>query len=131
MAFPGRRGRVGHLDLTQNIGQTLLLGHAPPRAHDHHRPCVIIARKADTKSDAGDIHLKTAAAACPSIEAIFPKTAVQTCVVHLIRHSLKYVPRREREQVVRDLKPIYNAVDADVAAQELKRFDEKWGQRFP
>src|SRR5947207_1816871 len=66
-----------------------------------------------------------------AIEAIFPKTVVQTCVVHLIRHSLKYVPRREREQVAPDLKPIYNAVDADAAAQELERFDEKWGQRFP
>jgi putative transposase len=66
-----------------------------------------------------------------AIEAIFPKTVVQTCVVHLIRHSLKYVPRREREQVARDLKPIYNAVDAHTAAQELERFDEKWGQRFP
>ncbi len=41
-----------------------------------------------------------------AIEAIFPKTTVQTCIVHLIGHSLKYVPRREREQVARDLKPI-------------------------
>src|SRR5919108_663313 len=45
-----------------------------------------------------------------AIEAIFPKTTVQTCVVHLLRHSLKYVPRRERERVARDLKPIYTAV---------------------
>ena len=44
-----------------------------------------------------------------AIEAIFPKTTVQTCIVHLIRNSLKYVPRREREQVARDLKPIYTA----------------------
>ena len=66
-----------------------------------------------------------------AIEAIFPKTTVQTCVVHLIRSSLKYVPRREREQVARDLKPIYTAVDADAAQHELERFDEKWGQRFP
>jgi hypothetical protein len=66
-----------------------------------------------------------------AIEVIFPQTTVQTCVVHLIRHSLKYVPRREREQVARDLKPIYTAVDADQAAHELERFDEKWGQRFP
>jgi putative transposase len=56
---------------------------------------------------------------------------VQTCVVHLIRHSLKYVPRREREQVARDLKPIYTAVDADAAQQALEAFDEKWGARFP
>jgi putative transposase len=66
-----------------------------------------------------------------AIEAIFPRTTVQTCIVHLLRHSLKYVPRREREQVARDLKPIYTAVDADAAQLELERFDEKWGQRFP
>jgi putative transposase len=66
-----------------------------------------------------------------AIEAVFPKTTVQTCIVHLIRHSLKYVPRREREQVARDLRPIYTAVDADQAHAELERFDEKWGQRFP
>jgi putative transposase len=66
-----------------------------------------------------------------AIEAVFPKTTVQTCIVHLIRASLKYVPRREREQVARDLKPIYTAVDADHAHAELEAFDEKWGQRFP
>jgi putative transposase len=66
-----------------------------------------------------------------AIEAIFPKTVVQTCVVHLIRHSLKYVPRREREQVARDLKPIYTAADADAAQAALERFDEQWGERFP
>jgi len=66
-----------------------------------------------------------------AIEAVFPKTTVQTCIVHLIRNSLKYVPRREREQVARDLKPIYTALDAEHAHAELERFDEKWGQRFP
>ncbi len=66
-----------------------------------------------------------------AIEAIFPTTTVQTCIVHLIRHSLKYVPRREREQVARDLKPIYTALDSEAAQQELERFDEKWGARFP
>jgi putative transposase len=66
-----------------------------------------------------------------AIEAIFPRTTVQTCLVHLIRLSLKYVPRREREQVARDLKPIYTAINADAAHQELERFDEKWGARFP
>jgi putative transposase len=66
-----------------------------------------------------------------AIEAIFPKTTVQTCIVHLIRASLRYVPRRDREQVARDLKPIYTAKDADQAQAELETFDEKWGQRFP
>src|SRR5690349_19001127 len=66
-----------------------------------------------------------------AIEAIYPNTTGQTCIVHLIRYSLKYVPRREREQVARDLKPIYTAVDADAAQGALEAFDEKWGARFP
>src|SRR5919197_5653314 len=66
-----------------------------------------------------------------AIEAIYPQTVVQTCIVHLIRHSLKYVPRREREQVARDLKPIYTATDADAAQAALEAFDEQWGARFP
>ena len=66
-----------------------------------------------------------------AIEAIFPLTTVQTCLVHLIRASLKYVPRREREQVARDLKPIYTAINAEAAQAELETFDEKWGGRFP
>src|ERR1700684_2588006 len=66
-----------------------------------------------------------------AIEAVFPQTTVQTCIVHLIRTSLKYVPRREFADVTRDLKPIYTAIDADHAHQALERFDEKWGQRFP
>jgi putative transposase len=66
-----------------------------------------------------------------AIEAVFPATTVQTCIVHLIRNSLKYVPRREFADVARDLKPIYTAIDGDAAHQELERFDEKWGKRFP
>jgi putative transposase len=66
-----------------------------------------------------------------AIEAVFPATTVQTCIVHLIRNSLKYVPRREFSDVARNLKPIYTAIDADAAHQELERFDEKWGARFP
>src|SRR6266511_2886113 len=66
-----------------------------------------------------------------AIEAIYPQTVVQRYIVHLIRHSLKYVPRREREQVARDLKPIYTAVDADAAQAALEACDDKWGARFP
>jgi len=66
-----------------------------------------------------------------AIEAIFPHTVVQTCIVHLIRRSLRYVPRREYDQVTKDLKPIYTAVDQDAAWAALETFDEKWGKRFP
>ena len=65
-----------------------------------------------------------------AIEAIFPQTTVQTCIVHLIRHSLKYVPRRQYDQVVKDLRPIYTAVDADAALAGLEAFEEKWGQQL-
>jgi putative transposase len=66
-----------------------------------------------------------------AIEAIFPETVVQTCIVHLIRHSLKYVPRRGYDQVVKDLKPIYTATDVDAAQEALERFDQKWGRQLP
>jgi transposase-like protein len=66
-----------------------------------------------------------------AIEAIFPETVVQTCIVHLIRHSLKYVPRKQYDQVVKDLRPIYTAIDADAAREALEAFDHKWGRQLP
>jgi putative transposase len=66
-----------------------------------------------------------------AIEAVFPQTTVQTCIVHLIRASLRYVPRRDYEKVVKDLRPIYTAIDADHAHAALDAFDERWGERLP
>ena len=66
-----------------------------------------------------------------AIEAVFPQTTVQTCIVHLIRASLRYVPRRDYEKVVKDLRPIYTAIDADHARAALDEFDERWGERLP
>ena len=66
-----------------------------------------------------------------AIEAVFPATTVQTCIVHLIRASLKYVPRRQYDAVVRDLKPIYTALNADQAMVALEQFEAKWDQQLP
>ena len=66
-----------------------------------------------------------------AIEAVFPQTTVQTCIVHLIRQSLRYVPRRRYDAVVKDLKPIYTAINADEALLELDAFEQKWGQQLP
>jgi len=66
-----------------------------------------------------------------AIEAVFPAMTVQTCIVHLIRHSLRYVPRRQYDQVAKDLRPIYTAIDADQALNALEAFEEKWGQQLP
>jgi len=61
-----------------------------------------------------------------AIEAIYPATTVQTCIVHLIRASLKYVPRKQYDQVTKDLRPIYTAINADQAMVALEAFEAKW-----
>ena len=66
-----------------------------------------------------------------AIEAVFPKAWVQTCIVHLIRASLRFVPEKDRRQVAKDLKPIYTAVDRDHAWEQLERFAEKWDPKYP
>ncbi len=54
-----------------------------------------------------------------AIEAVFPKTVVQTCIVHMIRNSTRYVSYKDRRAVCADLKPIYTAVDRDAALAAL------------
>jgi putative transposase len=66
-----------------------------------------------------------------AIEAVFPHAWVQTCIVHLIRNSMRYVTWKDRKQVIADLKPIYRAVNADTAAQALEAFDDKWHSKYP
>jgi len=66
-----------------------------------------------------------------AINAVFPETSVQTCIVHMIRHSLSYVGWKERKAVAADLKSIYRAESADAAALRLDEFEGKWGDRFP
>ena len=63
-----------------------------------------------------------------AIEAVFPATTVQTCIVHLIRASLTYVPRRQYDAVAKDLKPIYAAINADEAMRALEAFEAKWDE---
>jgi putative transposase len=66
-----------------------------------------------------------------AIEAVFPQAWVQTCIVHQIRNSLRYVSYKEKKIVARDLKPIYTAISIDDASLALDAFDEKWGARYP
>jgi putative transposase len=66
-----------------------------------------------------------------AIEAVFPKAWVQTCIVHLIRASLRFVPEKDRRAVAKDLKPIYTAVDRDHAWEQLERFAERWDPKYP
>lgn len=66
-----------------------------------------------------------------AIEATFPQTWVQTCIVHLIRASLRYVNYKDRKKVASALRPIYTAANADDALTELERFESEWGARYP
>jgi len=66
-----------------------------------------------------------------AIAAVFPQAWVQTCIVHQVRASLRYVNYRDRRRLAADLRPIYTAANADAALEELERFDEHWGGRYP
>jgi putative transposase len=66
-----------------------------------------------------------------AIEAVFPKTQVQLCLVHKVRNSLKYVPWKERKAVAADLRAIYGAATLAEAEQALERFAERWDAKYP
>jgi putative transposase len=67
-----------------------------------------------------------------AITAVFPQTVVQTCIVHLIRHSLEFVSWKDRKTVMPALKAIYRAGDADAGRQALDDFEAgSWGRRYP
>jgi putative transposase len=65
-----------------------------------------------------------------AIEAVFPETRIQLCIVHLVRASLQYVNWKERKRVAADLKSIYRASTERQAEQELTEFIAKWGGRY-
>jgi len=66
-----------------------------------------------------------------AIEAIFPTTEVQLCVVHQIRNSLKYVGSNNQKEFMVDLKRVYKAINKDLAAAELDILAEKWNDKYP
>ena len=66
-----------------------------------------------------------------AIATVFPQTAVQTCIVHLIRNSLTFVSWKDRKKVMPDLKAIYRAETAEAAAARLEEFEAAWGSSYP
>ena len=66
-----------------------------------------------------------------AIEAVFPKTQVQLCIVHKVRNSLKYVSWKERRTVAADLRALYGAATLPAAEQALERFAERWDAKYP
>jgi putative transposase len=67
-----------------------------------------------------------------AISAVFPETQIQTCIVHLIRHSLAFAAWKERRDLAAALKPIYRAANAEAARELLEEFATgPWGSRYP
>jgi len=66
-----------------------------------------------------------------AINAVYPQTQVQQCIVHQVRHSLRFVPWKERKAVAADLRAIYSAATETAARLALDDFEEKWGEAYP
>ena len=67
-----------------------------------------------------------------ALEALYPATTSQTCIVHLIRNSLDYASWKDRKLLAAAIKPIYTATSAEAAQAELDAFEQgPWGQKFP
>lgn len=66
-----------------------------------------------------------------AIEAVYPQATFQTCIVHMVRHSLNYVPYTEKKAVAADLKKIYGSSTVELAAQALDDFELTWGDKYP
>ena len=66
-----------------------------------------------------------------AIEAVFPQTEIQQCIIHQIRNTTKYVSYKEIKSLMADLKRVYAAATEEIALAELDSFDEKWSGKYP
>jgi transposase-like protein len=66
-----------------------------------------------------------------AISAIWPRADVQTCVVHLVRNTLRYTARQNWAKVTTDLRRVYTAPSLDAASERFNEFEEKWGEKYP
>ena len=66
-----------------------------------------------------------------AIEAVYPKTEIQQCVIHQIRNTTRFVSYKDIKALMADLKKVYAAIDEQTALVELENFDEKWGNKYP
>ena len=66
-----------------------------------------------------------------AIQSVYPNTAVQLCVVHQIRNSIKHVGSKNQKEFLKDLKCFYQAVNKESAENEFLKLEEKWGEQYP
>ena len=65
-----------------------------------------------------------------AIETIFPKADIQVCIIHQIRHSLKYIASKNKREFMKDLKLVYQAPSIKAAESQLDKLDDKWGDKY-
>jgi transposase-like protein len=66
-----------------------------------------------------------------AIQSTFPKAEVQSCIVHQIRNSIKFVASKDQKPFLSDLKEVYQAATKELAEQQLDALDQKWGKKYP
>lgn len=66
-----------------------------------------------------------------AITSIFPKTEIQLCIIHQIRHSMKYVASKNQKAFMADLKLVYRASNKEAAEAALDELEAKWGDTYP
>ncbi|RZU46521.1 transposase-like protein [Krasilnikovia cinnamomea] len=66
-----------------------------------------------------------------AVEAVWPRTLVQTCVGHLLRNSFRYAARQDWDKIARALKPVYTAPTEDAATERFMEFADAWGKKYP
>jgi len=65
-----------------------------------------------------------------AIQAVYPETKIQRCIVHMIRNSTKYLSWKDRKSFVNDLKPIYKAINEEAALMALEALEARWGDKY-
>lgn len=66
-----------------------------------------------------------------AINSVYPQTVIQSCIVHQVRNSVKYVASKNQKEFIADLKRIYQAVNKETAESELLKLQQKWGEHYP
>jgi len=66
-----------------------------------------------------------------AIRAVYPKTEIQLCIVHMVRNSLKFVSYKDRKNIAADLKEIYHSSTVELAEKALETFSSKWDSKYP
>lgn len=65
------------------------------------------------------------------LQAAFPKSEIQRCIIHQLRNSFRYVSYKHLKEFARDFKEVYKAISEEVAYEKLLEVEEKWGKKYP